>query len=1077
MKHVAAIFMVAVLGAAYVYHSNAVAQTSCSLTSGSLVAHPNGTETDLSDDIVYLIQRGVKRLVGTRREDIPAFIRSCQSEDIPPIQLDRTQALAACPTGSRVDLFGSCPLTPTCPFASSSLVADPKGTESSLSDDSIFYIDGGRRRYVGMRREGFVEFVNLCSGTDIPPVKLDRGGDLRLCPTGSSVDLTGSCPLPDAKAPACPFISGSLIADMQNTETTLADDVVYFIEAGKKRKIGARTVELPKLLASCSGAEIPPIQLDRNRRLRFCADAAALSTTRCPFAGGTPPAPANRPVVTPPVIVTSPASTAPSFVPLIISNVVAIPDIVDSSRVTFQWQTNYPASSRVIISLRGTFSACDTEAGEWCVDGVASDNFGAHQVTVEGLKPATYRYVVESVASGVRTLPIAFQKDTSLVGSITIGSEVTLPAVLQIDRTPPRAVSTVKIHEAEDERAFEIFWAPPTDADLGRIELFRSPEALERGSKIAVVGGSVERPIHEILSWVDRSAPESSWRDGVCYTVVAADAAGNTAVGVSECWKPSVIETIRLATRPRDATPPSPITGLTAVVRGADIGLSWQNPDDTDLAHLHLFQSRTLGYLGELVATFSDTPLLLIRGQTSQSVAIPEWAYGDALCYSIIPEDALGNRRDTDVSQACVTITEAREIEESFISVVAEPETKPVAVITTIDAIRTRATSEGEVEVALLVKGEAQPTVKRLVVVVQSERQEFEFPPSSDAWRKLVTARMFPGEHTTWVEGYDAQGKRIFVSNPRTIAVAPPVCSDGQDNDGDGAIDYPEDRGCAGPMGDREDVPRVLAKVFATPQAQAVSDRAFVARTKVEDVRSDPTAVGATEDVVSPVTTGSIVVPFFSVLQINRLGLLELPHLVVFLVLWLLEVLRLRPRRRRWGQVYDAVAKGALPFARVKLYLPSEKRFVSHEVANNRGEYGFPVQPHAGDYYLQVVKSGFSFPTKIVTADRDARYGPVYHGERFDVAAGSAPPHFDVPLDPWSRTAPKYFRARILNVWYRLVERFVVASPIVLLLGVLLAAIAAVIVPTTTNAVLFSVYLLLASVYFVSRKRSFEASA
>ncbi|MDO8435100.1 MAG: fibronectin type III domain-containing protein [bacterium] len=872
----------------------------------------------------------------------------------------------------------------SCSFASGALVADGKGTPDDLSDDVVYYIEGGARHFIGTRRGGFAEFANLCSGATFPPIQLDRNNELPYCPSGPPVDVMGSCPLPGAPAP----------------------------------------------------------------------------------------------IVTPPAVVKPPTSAVvPSLVPLVISEVIAIPDIVDPSRVTFQWHTNYSSSSRVLISQSGKFAVCDPTQNEWCVDGPDAESGEEHRITVEGLLPGTYAYVVESVAGDVRYLPEILKKDTSLVGSITIGSEVTLPVVLQTDHTPPRAVTSMKVREAAgEERAFEIIWSPPADADLDRIELFRSPVSQERGVKIAVVQGSAGRSIHSSTSWVDRTVPESVLQGGACYTAVALDGSGNQSEDASFCWKPSITQTLRLISQKQNTTLLQPVTQLSSVLRGDALVLSWQNPTDANLLHLHIYQSRTPGYLGELIGTYSDTPLLPIREQTSQSIPIPAWAIGGDLCFSIIPEDRFGNRQDADAPQACITLTDVVEGQESIIEVVAEPQTKPAAIIATIDTIRTRETSDGEVEVALLVKGEAIPNVARLVVVVQSERQEFAFPPSSSAWRKLVVARMFPGEHEAWVEGYDTQGNKVFVSNPRTLSIAPPVCNDGQDNDGDGFIDYPEDDGCAGFMGDREDVPRVLASVFATPQAQALSDRAFVARTKVEDVRSDPTAVGATEDVVSPVTAGSVVVPILSVLQLNRIGLLELPHLVVFLILWLLEVLRLRPRRRRWGQVYDAVAKATIPFARVKLYLPSEKQFVAYEVANNRGEYGFPVQSSAGEYYLQVVKSGFSFPTHIVTADRDARFGPVYHGEQFDVKAGVSPPHFDVPLDPWSRVAPKYFRARIFNLWYRLVERFVAASPIVLLLGVVLAAIAALIVPTATNTVLFVVYLLLAFVYFLSRKRSFESS-
>lgn len=881
--------------------------------------------------------------------------------------------------------------------------------------------------------------------------------------------LPVSIPLARSSNTSCPFPSGILVSDPSGTTEDFSDDIVYLMEGGVKRLIGSRINVLSTFIEdTCASEAIPPIYSDDGQKLPYCGNGPKVDLFgRCPLLSekeeSAPPSDA--------------VPKTPAFPdPLVISNVSVVPDALDSTQLTFRWLTNRASTSEALLSKNRQFSSCDTALGDFCFKGRDVGKNQEHTVAAFGLVPGeTYFYVVKSKVLDAEDLPIYLREDLSFVGIITIGEKESVPIKLQIDHTPPFEVSYLKASkETDDPFSLKLTWSPPTDLDLSGFDIYRGASAWELGALVTTIEDSGTAPIHSITSWIDNFLPSNIKIEGVCYTVIAFDSSGNRSGGEKTCWNPPLLQKIRSNILTSDKIPPAPIRNISWQIADGNIVLNWENPLDPDLKSLYIYRSRTPGYLGELIASFVDTPLLPINNKTSEVIQIPSWAREGTLCFIVISEDSFGNQQEENSEQACLYVAKNFGITETIPEIIEKPFSEPAAQIESLEPIRKQLLPNGELEIALLVKGTARDETQKLTLVIESERQTFSFPPSSGEWRKLIIARMRPGEHTAWVEGYDSRNNLFFTSYPVALAASPPVCSDNQDNDKDGKFDFPDDDGCAGPQGDREDNHKIVASILATPTAEAASKRVFETRVAVEGVRSDPNTVGATEKVVSPTTTTSAVIPLLSLLNLNRLGLFDLPNLLIFIVLWTLEVLHLRPKRRRWGQVYDSVSKALIPFARIKLYSPAGRQFVASEVANRKGEYGFSSEARGGEYYLQVIKSGFSFPSSIVTADIDKHFGPIYHGERFKLTQAGQLPKYDVPLDPWAKIKPKYLRARILNLWYRLVGFFTKISPLVLVVGIIFAAFAAVIVPNFINGMLFLIYITLAFLYFLSRRRSFE---
>lgn len=121
----------------------------------------------------------------------------------------------------------------------------------------------------------------------------------------------------------------------------------------------------------------------------------------------------------------------------------------------------------------------------------------------------------------------------------------------------------------------------------------------------------------------------------------------------------------------------------------------------------------------------------------------------------------------------------------------------------------------------------------------------------------------------------------------------------------------------------------------------------------------------------------------------------------VFLILvgasTLLEIFFFLKQRRLWGVVYDARTKQPIEMAIVRLFNEDAHKMLETRVTNKSGRYSFLADP--GEYYLDVVKQGFHFPTRLITTSSDNEYVNIYRGEVIKLGAGQSLIAKDVPID------------------------------------------------------------------------------
>ena len=94
-----------------------------------------------------------------------------------------------------------------------------------------------------------------------------------------------------------------------------------------------------------------------------------------------------------------------------------------------------------------------------------------------------------------------------------------------------------------------------------------------------------------------------------------------------------------------------------------------------------------------------------------------------------------------------------------------------------------------------------------------------------------------------------------------------------------------------------------------------------------------------------------------------------------------------RRRKKGWGVVYNSVTKKPVDLAVVRLYDFNGKKLLRSRVTNKEGRYNFLVEE--GNYYLEVVKPGFVFPSVIlVNTEHDHGFTDIYHGQEIKIKAG-----------------------------------------------------------------------------------------
>ena len=122
-------------------------------------------------------------------------------------------------------------------------------------------------------------------------------------------------------------------------------------------------------------------------------------------------------------------------------------------------------------------------------------------------------------------------------------------------------------------------------------------------------------------------------------------------------------------------------------------------------------------------------------------------------------------------------------------------------------------------------------------------------------------------------------------------------------------------------------------------------------------------------------------------------------------------------RRTPWGVVYNSLTKIPVDLAIVRLFDKKTGQILSTRVTDKQGRFGFIIKP--GTYLLTITKTGYNFPSKKVTGEKDRAYENLYHGKPIVVKSRSAFLNLNIPVDKVGEERAKVNRIVQLRFIFR----------------------------------------------------------
>jgi hypothetical protein len=217
---------------------------------------------------------------------------------------------------------------------------------------------------------------------------------------------------------------------------------------------------------------------------------------------------------------------------------------------------------------------------------------------------------------------------------------------------------------------------------------------------------------------------------------------------------------------------------------------------------------------------------------------------------------------------------------------------------------------------------------------------------------------------------------------------------------------------------------------------------------------------------------GTLGVSVASALLLNPIATPEVVLLPLRLWSLLLTALGIKKRAKPWGTVYDSVTKQPLDPVYVSLY-DMEGKEVASSITDINGRYGFLVPP--GVYKVVPRKTNYIFPSeKLSKHFHDEFYQDLYFGDHLNISEGEVIVK-NIPMDPlnfdWNEFAKN--KGHILNFYSKREVLLARISNWLFNIGIVLAAVALIVVPEPYNIIIFCLYILI----FILRRTSFKKKA
>ena len=201
------------------------------------------------------------------------------------------------------------------------------------------------------------------------------------------------------------------------------------------------------------------------------------------------------------------------------------------------------------------------------------------------------------------------------------------------------------------------------------------------------------------------------------------------------------------------------------------------------------------------------------------------------------------------------------------------------------------------------------------------------------------------------------------------------------------------------------------------------------------------------------------------VIVANPVIMLNLPHLPIYIYhafSWILGVLGIRRKRRAWGVVYNSISKNPVALAVVRLFeikqRGAEPVLIETQVTDKEGKFGF--LPRVGNFYIDIVKNEYVFPTNILKGTKiDGEYENVYHKEKIFTRSLKDQLNLDIPVDPMNKRTTTIARVNTVKGFVvRLRKAAGYIGLPVLLVGTLFAAAVTAVEPSAINMILLGFY-------------------
>ncbi|MBN1617864.1 carboxypeptidase regulatory-like domain-containing protein [Candidatus Dojkabacteria bacterium] len=136
-----------------------------------------------------------------------------------------------------------------------------------------------------------------------------------------------------------------------------------------------------------------------------------------------------------------------------------------------------------------------------------------------------------------------------------------------------------------------------------------------------------------------------------------------------------------------------------------------------------------------------------------------------------------------------------------------------------------------------------------------------------------------------------------------------------------------------------------------------------------------------------------------TVLASTGIGVLEIPALIIQMINFLKNLLKIGLESNRPGQVYDS--RNRNPISRAVIRVFSENRIVQTTVTDNEGYFSLNLKK--GIYTITVYKRGYVFPSQFVSNITPDKKKP-YQGEPIEITNEAEIVELSIPLDPKALT-------------------------------------------------------------------------